>query len=259
LVRTIFPDIKWAQRKDRVFITVDVPDCKNHKIDITPEGLLKFSGESSTNNYGFELQLFGDVIVDECKWNTKGRNIFLSIMKKELEGDEQFWARFTKEKLKHPHIHVDWDKWADEDDDEEDVKEVGKEWDPSMMQGMGGGAPGGMPGMPGMPGMGGLGGMPGLGGMGGGMPGMPGMGGMGGMPGMGGMGGGMPGMEGMGGMDMQQMMAQMQGMGGMGGMGGGMPGMEGGDSDDDEEEKETNDPKGPNADLGDLDAPAESS
>ena len=40
------------------------------------------------------------------------------------------------------------------------------DFDPSMMQGMGGGGPPGMGGMGGMPGMGGMGGMPGMGGPG---------------------------------------------------------------------------------------------
>jgi hypothetical protein len=36
------PNIKWAQRKDRVFITIDVSNLKDITIDITPEGRLKF-------------------------------------------------------------------------------------------------------------------------------------------------------------------------------------------------------------------------
>ena len=74
---------------------------------------------------------------------------------------------------KNQYIQVDWSKWVDEDEEEEDPNKGLGGLDPSQMQGFPGGGMGGMP--------------PGMGGM---MPGMGGMGGMGGMmPGMGGMGG----------------------------------------------------------------------
>ena len=38
----LWPELKWSQRKARVFITIQVADVTNHKIDLTPEGGLKF-------------------------------------------------------------------------------------------------------------------------------------------------------------------------------------------------------------------------
>ena len=38
-----FPNIKWAQRKDKVMLTIDQPDCENIKIELSEEGLLSFS------------------------------------------------------------------------------------------------------------------------------------------------------------------------------------------------------------------------
>ncbi len=40
--KTTIPQIKWAQRKDKVFITIDVVDVKNPKIDIQDNHILKF-------------------------------------------------------------------------------------------------------------------------------------------------------------------------------------------------------------------------
>ena len=37
-----FPQLKWAQRKEKVFMTVDVPDCENIEIDLTDAGVLNF-------------------------------------------------------------------------------------------------------------------------------------------------------------------------------------------------------------------------
>ena len=43
IIYRLFPDLKWAQRKDRLFITVELADFEGHKIDLTPEGKLSFS------------------------------------------------------------------------------------------------------------------------------------------------------------------------------------------------------------------------
>ena len=110
----------------------------------------------------------------ESAWNTKGRHVVVSIAKKDKTSE--YWPRLLKQAGKNQRISVDWSKWIDED--ELDENEPGdSELDPDAMRSFGG--------MPGMGGMGGMGGMD-LSQM------MAGMGGMGGMPGMGGMG--MPGM-----------------------------------------------------------------
>jgi hypothetical protein len=36
------PNIKWAQRKDKLFVTIDAANLKDILIDLTPEGRLKF-------------------------------------------------------------------------------------------------------------------------------------------------------------------------------------------------------------------------
>jgi len=185
----LLPNIKWAQRKDRVFLTVDHRDIENEKIEWVSPTQLKIEVTSDKKTFAADLELFGEINIEESKWNKNGLHLQFNLVKKE-EGP--YWKRLLKEDKKHNHITVDWSKYVDEDEEEEEgQKGLGGDWDPSMMQNFGG-----MGGMGGMPGMGGMGGMPGMGGMGG----FPGMGGMGGFPGMGGMGG-FPGMGGMGGED----------------------------------------------------------
>lgn len=36
------PNLKWAQRKHMVYITIDLADISNEKIDLTADGHLKF-------------------------------------------------------------------------------------------------------------------------------------------------------------------------------------------------------------------------
>lgn len=57
--------------------------------------------------------------------------------------DAGFWKRLTKDDKKNNFIVVDWSKYVDEDEEEEEgQKGLGQDWDPSMMQnfnpGMGG-------------------------------------------------------------------------------------------------------------------------
>jgi len=170
-------------------LTVDHRDIENEKIEWVSPTQLKIEVTSDKKTFAADLELFGEINIEESKWNKNGLHLQFNLVKKE-EGP--YWKRLLKEDKKHNHITVDWSKYVDEDEEEEEgQKGLGGDWDPSMMQNFGG-----MGGMGGMPGMGGMGGMPGMGGMGG----FPGMGGMGGFPGMGGMGG-FPGMGGMGGED----------------------------------------------------------
>lgn len=34
------PNLKWAQRQDSLFLTVDVPDCKDVEIDLKEDKLV---------------------------------------------------------------------------------------------------------------------------------------------------------------------------------------------------------------------------
>ncbi|KAG7125326.1 Protein wos2 like protein [Verticillium longisporum] len=165
------PEVLWAQRssasdatKNFVYLTISVPDvpASSLKLDLKPTGLT-FDGHSDTlkKDFHLDLELYGEIDTEESKVNHTGKNIELKLQKKELK--EEYWPRLLKESKKVHFLKTNFDKWVDEDEQEEAPEE-----DFSQFGGMGG-----------MPGMGGMEGM-------GGMPGMGGMGGMGGMPGMGG-------------------------------------------------------------------------
>ncbi|KEH24379.1 CS domain protein [Medicago truncatula] len=152
------PEVKWAQREDKVYITVQLADSKNSKVDLTPEGDFTFSGSAGAgdNQYELKLELFDKVNVEESKISVGVRNIFCVVQKAE----SGWWKRLLRGEGKAPHyVKIDWDKWVDEDEVEEggggDVDLGGMDF--SKFGGMGGGDP--------MGGMGGMGGMEGLGGM----------------------------------------------------------------------------------------------
>ena len=60
----------WAERKDRIFITIEVSDCNDAKVDIGEDGRLTFKGTGGTDKaaYVTDLQLFKPV-------NSKARSL----------------------------------------------------------------------------------------------------------------------------------------------------------------------------------------
>mmetsp|Transcript_19432 Transcript_19432/g.33062 ORF Transcript_19432/g.33062 Transcript_19432/m.33062 type:complete len:134 (+) Transcript_19432:35-436(+) len=127
-----FPPMKWAQRADCVLMTIEVADCKDIEIDLKEESnTLVFSATSNDQKYGCSLEFLEAVVKDESKWNTKGRNIILHISKKDKE-QEEWWPRLTKTKEKNQLITIDWAKWVDPDDDEDEkAGNQGGDFDPS--------------------------------------------------------------------------------------------------------------------------------
>lgn len=60
------PEVKWAQRADKVYITVQLADSKNSKVDVTPGGVFTFSGSAGAEDrqYELKLELFDKVNVE---------------------------------------------------------------------------------------------------------------------------------------------------------------------------------------------------
>lgn len=112
------PNIKWAERKDKLYVTIQLVDVKEPKIDITEDNRLIFSGTSEGKQYSLNLELFGEVDRAESKWTLDTRNVFLNI-KKKTKGS--YWSYINKDKKKYHYIHVDWNLYIEED--EEDTKE----------------------------------------------------------------------------------------------------------------------------------------
>ncbi|TYH96061.1 hypothetical protein ES332_A12G152700v1 [Gossypium tomentosum] len=153
------PEVKWAQRTDKVFITVLLPDSKNAKVNLEPEGVFNFSATAGTDNntYELKLDLFDKVNVEESKINVGVRSIFCILEKAE----KVWWKKLLRGDGKAPHyVKVDWDKWVDEDEDKVGLGDLDLGgMDFSNFGGMGGMGDmmGGMGDM--MGGMGGMGGM----------------------------------------------------------------------------------------------------
>ncbi|XP_055833387.1 co-chaperone protein p23-1-like [Solanum dulcamara] len=111
------PTVKWAQRSDKLFITVELPDAKNVKLKLEPEGKFFFSATARADNvpYEVDLDLFDKIKVDESKSSSTSRNIMYLVKKAE----DKWWSRLIKQAgLRPVFLKVDWDKWVDEDEED---------------------------------------------------------------------------------------------------------------------------------------------
>lgn len=115
------PNCKWAQRKDRIYLTIDAVDVKTPQIDIVDGKILKFKGKDKEGIYAFELELYDEVVKEESKFSLDGRNIFLNI-KKQTKGP--YWPRITKIKQKLNWLQNDWRNYIDEEEEHEGRKPI---------------------------------------------------------------------------------------------------------------------------------------
>ncbi|GAC74858.1 HSP90 co-chaperone p23 [Moesziomyces antarcticus T-34] len=182
---TVVPEILWAQRssadepeKNVVMLTINVPNLPAPpatKFELTSSGFsfhAKTGDESKgipNKEYDFKLDFFDDIDVDASKTSLTSKSLYAVLRKKTAQ--EEYWPRLTKDKVRLHNVKTDFDKWVDEDEQDEEA-DAG-----AGMPDMGGA--GGMD--PSLMGMGGAGGqgfdlqsmmaqMGQMGGMGGGMP-----------------------------------------------------------------------------------------
>jgi len=151
MAANVTPEVLWAQRshstdaeKNVIFLTINVPDVptSNIKLDLKSTGLT-FTGHSDTlkKTYHVELEFYDEIDVENSKVNHTARDVEMKLRKKKVT--ETYWPRLLKESKKQHFLKTDFDKWVDEDEQNE-----GEEEDFSQFGG----------GMGGMPGMGGMGG-----------------------------------------------------------------------------------------------------
>lgn len=79
------PEVIWAQRTEKLFITILLPDSKNANVKLEPEGKLIFSATVGPENTPYEVNfdLNDKVNVEESKISIGLRNILCVIEKAE--------------------------------------------------------------------------------------------------------------------------------------------------------------------------------
>lgn len=105
-------------------MTISVPDvpASNLKLELKPTGLT-FTGHSDTlkKTYHLELELYAEIDDKASQVHHTGKNVELKLQKKEL--NEEFWPRLLKDSKKVHFLRTDFDKWVDEDEQNEAADE----------------------------------------------------------------------------------------------------------------------------------------
>ncbi|KAG5190123.1 HSP20-like chaperone [Tribonema minus] len=109
--------IKWAQRKDSLYVTIALPDVKDEKLELTEDKLV-FTGTSQGSAYHVDLEFLHPVVPKESTWKVLPASIQMHIIKADKDAD--FWTRLPKDKaLEKNGISIDWNKYVDEDEEDD--------------------------------------------------------------------------------------------------------------------------------------------
>jgi cytosolic prostaglandin-E synthase len=77
------PTVLWAQRKDKLYLTLDIQDVKDQKLKLENDesgktGKLIFSGKAGADEqeYALELPFYGEIDTEGSKVSVSPRHIF---------------------------------------------------------------------------------------------------------------------------------------------------------------------------------------
>lgn len=125
MAKTLLPVILWAQRsnatvpeKNVVYLTVSVTDVEKPKISLKADSL-EFEGTNETDTYHVKLDFYEEIDVDKSTRHFNDRGVFLVLRKSKMAAE--YWPRLTKQTTRYPFVKTDFDKWVDEDEQEEET------------------------------------------------------------------------------------------------------------------------------------------
>ena len=139
-VRT--PDVLWAQRKDVVYVTVNVADMQQERVEVADGTHFKFSANAGDLQYAVDMELYAAVDAVAVKQIKTGQH--LSLIFEKVDKEQPYWPRLLAAAGKHRWLKTDFSKWRDEDDDGEDEAEPLQppfNMNSEMFQNAGGGNP----------------------------------------------------------------------------------------------------------------------
>ena len=90
---------------------------------------------SSGDDYELELEFYDSIDTENSKTFVSARGVSFILRKAKMQAE--FWPRLLKSSARRHFLHTDFDKWVDEDEQEEKGPEM-----PDMGAGFGGGMPG---------------------------------------------------------------------------------------------------------------------
>jgi len=111
---TLFPTIRWCQRKDKVLLKLEARNPTKETVEFTDDNRLRYNADCLLKNYMLDLELFDEIDHENSGYKRIGFNMEIVIKKKE----QVSWPRLTKENVKLSYVGVDWNNWVDSDDED---------------------------------------------------------------------------------------------------------------------------------------------
>ncbi|PYH31815.1 Hsp90 cochaperone SBA1 [Aspergillus neoniger CBS 115656] len=122
----VHPEVTWAQRssdsdpeRNYLYVSIKAADVarSDATLDIKPTNVT-FTGNSKKGvKYHVSLDLFAEIDPENSKVNHSDREVELVLRKKELK--EEYWPRLLKTTQKIHFLKTNFDKWVDEDEQDE--------------------------------------------------------------------------------------------------------------------------------------------
>lgn len=106
--------IKWFQRKETLYVDIEVPDIEEPNIEWDDDGLIVLTAKNPKHEC--TLQLFRRIHTHDSRWWHSGRVIKLELAKAEY-GLGHWDKLIAGDKL--PNILIDWTSWIDEAEENE--------------------------------------------------------------------------------------------------------------------------------------------
>lgn len=111
------PTVLWAQRCDRVFVSIQLADVEDEKITVD-DTKLSFSATCRKETYAVDLEFYDNIVPNESKQRKGGREYYFDLKRKETG---PYWPRLLKTAGKFQHIKIDFNRWKDEDEENDDA------------------------------------------------------------------------------------------------------------------------------------------
>ncbi|KAG2375036.1 hypothetical protein C9374_010040 [Naegleria lovaniensis] len=123
----LVPIVKWAQRRDKILLTVELSNASELSIHLTDRDRISFRGQSSGRWYAFDLVLLDDI--GKLNFEPGIRWIKITLLKRK----PYFWTKLSKD-ASNP-FKKDWDNWVETENEDDYNPELAlSSLDPSVIQ-----------------------------------------------------------------------------------------------------------------------------
>ena len=114
---TVFkPIIRWAQSKERLFLTIELSDVQYPTVELTSKRLVFQGfghGARGEQPYHVDFNFYRPVDIQASSHKVLERYVEFSIAK--LAGEHQFWPRLLADEQKPAWLKINFDRWQTED------------------------------------------------------------------------------------------------------------------------------------------------